>query len=200
MKLPEIVCVRVVVLGWILAVCASCRPEMQEPSFPEDSPMQQAVALEVDIRTVEASRVLERKMTGSFQQHRAVLDQIPGVIERTGAQPIGDPLGIYPEDPDVVGMERVRWSIAIPIAEAPGSADVDGWELRELPATTALVASTTVAESHAVGLALKIWTLNEGYVRVQPTRMRFRSPIRHQPDRDSVDIVFPVVKRSELAR
>lgn len=200
MKLRGIVYVRIVMFGVILAWCAACRPEMQKPSFPEDSPMQHAAALEVDVRTVEASRVLERKMTGPFQQHRTVLDQLSLVIERAGAQSIGDPVGIYPEDPDVVGMERVRWSIAIPVAEAPGSADADGWELRELPAATVLVASTTVAESHAVGLALKIWTLNEGYVQVQPTRMRFRSPIRHQPDRDSVDIVFPVVKRSELSR
>lgn len=167
---------------------------------PPGSPMAKAVALDVDVRSLEASRILEREMVGSFEQHPVLLDQISTVLESSGMRPNGDPLGIYPEDPEVVGMDDVRWSIAVPIEGDLEASGVDGWRVRVLPPVTALVASTSVAESHSVGLALKIWTLNEGYVQTGPTRMRFRTPIRHEPQSDFVDIIFPVVKRSEPPR
>lgn len=188
---------RLVLIACAALAAGACRPG-SEAEPPSDRAMAMAAVLDVDVRSLGGSTILEREVVGSFSQHRAVLDQVALVVERTGARPTGDPLGIYPEDPDVVGMDYVTWSIAVPIQKDPGIVGVDGWRIRELPPVTALVATTTVAESHSVGLALKIWTLKEGYVQTAPTRMRFRQPIKNEPQSDTVDIIFPVVKRSEL--
>ena len=173
----------------LLSVVTGCAPRVEQPTSE----------LKVEVRSAEATPVLVREVQGDFVRHREILTELLRTAKHLGLQEIGSPIGIYPVDPDAFPANRLVWRVALPIRGAAGTIVPSDYSLDTLPAARLLAVRSTVAESHRDGLALKIWTLENGYIQTGPTRMSYLEAPTGTPADIVTEIAFPVRERTYFA-
>jgi hypothetical protein len=139
-------------------------------------------------------------MRGSYNQHPAAFTQLATFSrQRLAGATFGAPVGIYPTDPDAIGVAfptdsgiaantrgrplaasaagdaRLTWELTLPV-ESRSLARVrvaPPYEVKTLPATQAVVLDSDAGRASVEGLALGVWVMEHGYVQTAPTRMQY---------------------------
>lgn len=155
---------------------------------------EQLCGAKLRIEQVGAQRVMVKDVVGDYAQHGAEFSRILPVARSLFGDAV--PIGIYPDDPDVVGMKQAKWSIGVflPRELDAGEAAVvpRDYVLTTLPPVTAAVVDSSMANATRDGLLLLSWLPLSGYVQVAPTRMEYRG---RGDGASPVTIVTPIRKR-----
>lgn len=152
----------------------------------------------IEVVRLPATSAIVRDMKGDYSQHAAAARAMyatlgPACFDRTAA------FGEYPDDPDVVGPDQVKWRLGFLIPDvsalAACRANAHGlYRTMRYQAVQAATLRTTLGASRAAGLAMLKWLPGSGYVQVAPTRMVFLDR-RGAPD-SPVRIEVPVRERT----
>lgn len=167
------------------------------------------------VKTVPASIIVARDVTGPYSQHAVIFKQL---LQYTAGK-YGKPealLGIYPDDPDAVQPEDLHWTVAVRISgedkDVPNATrgpqleedlkrsmgslqqPSDPYKLVLIRESLAAVVESTVAAAPKDGLAIIPWMANNGFVQIAPTRMEYLTS-SGDPASMKIRIIVPIKKR-----
>ncbi|MBW6467641.1 MAG: GyrI-like domain-containing protein [Coriobacteriia bacterium] len=153
--------------------------------------------LDPSIKQAEPMTVAFVAMTGRYEQIPIAFGILYGWVSSRGLEPVGMPLAVYLNDPQIVPESEALWEVWAPVAGDPAEEGPDekGLGIKKLPAMT--VASVihrgpydTVAPTYE---ALGAWVAEQGYVLAGPPREAYMSdPATAAPEDCLTEIHFPV--------
>lgn len=160
---------------------------------------QRTAPSDIRVEARPATTLLVRAGRGPFSGHAIEFARLRDFASERSI-PMRDVVGVYPDDPDVVGIEKLSWQIGFTIDPARGESTkgLDSpFQVVDLPAGDAAVIDSTLGHSHVEGIRLLAWLPYSGYVQVGPTRIEYS---RWTADPSApVRIVVPVRKRKFMA-
>ncbi|MEQ1809867.1 MAG: hypothetical protein ABL889_08075 [Terricaulis sp.] len=171
------------------------------------SPVSRSITAPIAIETLPPSIVVVRDVQGDYSQHGAVGEALLREVSARYSSP-GLTFGEYPQDPDAIGIENVRWRLGVYLIRGDHHDSSESLRLRlaALPQPTspyllriddpmqAAVFQTTLGNSRDDGLALFGWLAEHNLVQIGPTRMEFldNTGLPNTP----VRIVVPIRNRT----
>lgn len=166
---------------------------------------------DIRIERREGFLIYAREFRGDYRQHPQAVRILRADLESRGL--LGETVvGIYPDDPDAVGMPNVRWELAVALASRRRSETVAAFRARSLQAYSQLgtdrlrviepevvsVLDSTTRRSVADGLRLLRWLPTSGYAQAGPTRIEYLG-LEPNPDQP-IRIVVPLRARTWAGR
>jgi len=136
-----------------------------------------------------------RDVQGDYSQHPSVTRELLTAI-RPVCPDKGILFGVYPQDPDVVSPDNLRWQLGYTVPDRARCAvrSIAGYSLASRPAETDAVIDSTLGTSRADGLAMLAWLATSGYAQVGPTRIEYVGTGSDAATK--VRIVVPVRRRT----
>ncbi len=177
----------------------------------------------VKMEEIPATNVISLHFTGSYQKHPEAYGELAAYVAEN-YRTTGGVIGTYPQDPDLVEESRLTWDISLRILPSKGGkekkssdspdapfelkatteelgAPLDAFrkpslpfELRQLPAVSAVTLISDVAHIGTDGLLINAWITMNNYVQVGTTRTEFGSTTQAS-QAIPVKIVVPIKKR-----
>jgi len=150
----------------------------------------------ISIQMTPEQTLISKAMVGDYSQHSTEFKRLFEFAQKniTGAT---HGIGIYPQDPDAVGMQTVEWTIGLvlsPDPTRPAIGNITPYRVQVLPVTLSAVVETTMGKAESDGLYLLGWLPKSGYVQTGPTRMEYMG---NTPGADNpVRILVPLKKRA----
>jgi hypothetical protein len=175
----------------------------------------------IQVRAAPGSVILYRDVSGSYDQHPTVFNELMQYARRT-YRISGQFFGIYPVDPDAAQGDALKWQVGIRVTPGdPGTSASepipDGqdfpsaealkrtlnslhaptlpYKLMILDQSEVATVDSTVAHAAQDGLSITPWLALNGYVQIGPTRMEYLS-YQGPPEEIKVRILVPVKRRA----
>ena len=155
--------------------------------------------LDVQVKTTEPATVAYVSMHGPYNQIPEAMGQLYAWVAEHGLKPVGAPVGVYLDDPQVVDENAAAWEVQAPVDGEPAEiAEPEGFGIKHVGPH--LVASVTyhgpydeiVSAYHFLGE----WISTHGYSIAGPSEeLYYTDPATTDPDNYLTEIRFPVVCR-----
>jgi hypothetical protein len=133
-----------------------------------------------------------RTVEGGYAQHAEVARSLVGAARASCG---GIVFGVYPQDPDAVPVQRLRWQLGYRMKAGTRCRRLPpGLAIETHPAEQVARLDTRLQEARSAGLSLFHWLADSGFAELGPTRMEYRGdggpatrvtillPVRARPD------------------